>query len=219
MRLSWTARWFAWPFVLSGICVVTTAGIFSSAPGTTGPPGMLGSWPVVTLADDPRPMGSLVHDTPGPVALSFDRPATLLGISNGWGSWSHEYGGDVYYVAGNELVLDLPPGTLAIGLSLQPNLVAEFPFAVTADGTTVQLTIDGDGGAQFVGFWSDDPQQPIAHLRIWDVTSAADGFAVADLSVFVIPESAAFTVVLGSLAMASVLLLRRPRLRRNLGPE
>lgn len=200
-------------------CLVVQAALFSSAPGVVGPPGTLGPWPLATLADDPRPVGSLVQDAPTAPALTFDRPGRLLAVGNGWTSWSHGYAGDLYYFAANELVIDLPPGTMAIGLSLQPNLVAEFPFAVTADGTTIPVTVDGDGGAQFVGFWSNDPQQPIAHLRIWDVTSAADGFAVADLSVFVIPEPAPSTVVLGTLALAGVLFLRRPRLGRRLAPD
>lgn len=173
------------------------------------PPSSLGPYAVQVSTDDPRPVGTEVPGTSSPLEIGFDRPTTVLGIGQGWTSWSHGFSGSVYYAPGTELVLVPPPQTVALGLTIQPNLMGIFSFQVTADGRSTSVEINGDGGAQFVGFWSDNQAEPLRYLRIWDVKGTAEGFAIAELAICVIPEPAAFPHVLGVAGVAWVMWFRR----------
>jgi hypothetical protein len=179
--------------------------------GTAVPPDTLGSVLLKRLTNDPRPEGSLVLDVPAPVSLTLDRCVEVRNVGSGWGGWSHGFDGTVYYTSGRELILTPPPGTLALGLSLEPNLAGVFKFELSTDSAWVSVNVDGDGGAQYVGFWSDDATEPIRYLRILDTTGGADGFAVAEAGVYFVPvpEPAATAATLLLTALGWTLVRRR----------
>lgn len=180
-----------------------------TAPGEL--PATLGPYPVEPFGDDPRPLGSTVTEVPAPLNLTYDRPVTLLAVGQGWDSWAGTYTGDLYFTSGNELGIFPPPQTVAFGFSLQPNLWDTFAFEVSANGTTVTLDISGDGDARFIGFWTDDPTEPISYVRIWDATGAADGFALGELTLTVVPEPLAYPLAMALPALLWAVWSRRPR--------
>jgi hypothetical protein len=97
----------------------------------------------------------------------------------------------VYFTGGSDLVLTLPANTLAVGFSLQPDLVGLFPFEITAGATTLSLEIEGDAGARHIGVWSDVAGEPLTFLRLWEASATADGFALGEFSLFIaasVPE-------------------------------
>lgn len=201
------SRWM----LASGLLLKGTAAaaVFSVSLGTGAPANTLGPYSLLGLAPDTRPTGSVVWDLPDPVAVSFDRPMKLLGIGDGWSSWSHGFAGDVYATGTSELVITPAPNTYAIGLSIEPDLTGVMQFIVGVGGTTVTLAIDGDAGSQWIGFWSDDLGTPLGPLWIRDATGTAGGFAVGEIAVCTIenvPEPAVFALVFASglVVLASV---------------
>jgi hypothetical protein len=86
------------------------------------------------------------------------------------------------------------PHRLAVGFSLQPDLVGLFPFQITAGATTLSLGIEGDAGARHLGVWSDVASEPLTFLRLWETTGTADGFALGEFSLFIaaVPEPGAW---------------------------
>lgn len=192
----------------------TAGGIVSVTSGTAAPPDALGPYALTSLAQDFRPDGSSVLGIPAPVSVSFDRPMKLLSLGTGWSTWSHGFTGEVYATGTSELVLTPAPNTFAIGLAIEPDLVGTLQFSVGVDGTAITVDIDGDGGAQWVGFWSDDSTQPIGLLWIRDVAGTAAGFAVGEVGVYTrmtVPEPAAYTMLfgVGLVGLVGLVALRR----------
>lgn len=176
------AGWFLITPAVSAAVMVTDL-------GTGAPPGMIGPYGVARAGPDLRPEYAWVASAPAPGGVAFDRTVSLRHVGSGWGTWSHGYAGPVYFTGGSELILTLPANTLAVGFSLQPDLVGLFPFEITAGATTLSLEIEGDGGARHIGVWSDLAGEPLSFLRLWETSGTADGFALGEISLYqVIPE-------------------------------
>lgn len=109
----------------------------------------------------------------------------------------------MYFTGGSELILTLPADTLAVGFSLQPDLVGLFPFEITAGATSLSLEIEGDGGARHIGVWSDVAGELLSSLRLWETTGTADGFGLGEFSLFI----GASVPVPGPWAVTAALLL------------
>jgi hypothetical protein len=171
--------------------------LVDTSPGTGAPPGTLGGYPMGAFPADPTPEGTLTTElAPPPAApvtgnLKFGFGLTSVEhfkVGGLWDTWSHGYTGDVYFNADHDLlIIPLPVGTLAFSLYVQPNLKDDFEFRVDGATTVATLTINGDGGARYVGFYTDDVTEPLEWIYIRQTTNDSDGFAVGEFMINV-PE-------------------------------
>lgn len=156
---------------------------------------------------DPTPEGTLISTLAPPAGapvtgnLNFNIEVEHLKVHSLWDTWSHGYGEDVYYTDGSDLLMGLPSGTLAFYLYVQPNLKDKFEFLANSGVTTTTLTIDGDAGAHFVGFYSDNPLDALTSVYVRQTTDDSDGFAVGEfgINVSAVPEPSSWLTPLAAL--------------------
>lgn len=202
--------------------------IIDTSPGTGAPPVTLGGYVMAPFPDDPSPEFTLVNSaTPPPESvvtgnLTFNRDVELNQIGGGWDLWSHGYQGQAYYVfsddypAVTELMMTMPGGTLGFYFYLQPNLKqSSFEFRVDSEAVTQTLSISGNGGASFVGFYSDDVMDPISFVFVKQTDGFADGFAVGEFAINElgqpgVPEPWAYGLI-SSVGLLGFAALRRAR--------
>jgi len=193
--------------------------LVDTTPGTGAPPALLGGYTMGAFPSDPTAEGTLVSDLSPPVSapvvgnLEFTDPVEHMLAGSLWDTWSHGYTGDVYFNDNDDLLMFLPNGTLAFYLYVQPNLKDVFEFALASGLTVTTLDIDGDGGASYVGFYTDDPLDPLQFVFVRQTTNQSDGFAVGEFGINVnpdlVPEPATVILLLGGLPLAAVVRARR----------
>jgi len=188
----------------------------TTAPGTGAPPGTLGGFSMGAFPADLSAEGTMVTQLTPPAAapvigdLYFTTAVEHLKAGSLWDTWSHGYTGDVYYNADfNLMIFQLPQGTMAFSLYIQPNLKDVFNFKAVSGVEVATLDIDGDGGASYVGFWSDDPLKPLQFVYIEQTTDDSDGFAVGEFMINV-PEPGAWGLLAG-LGLCGWAIIRRGR--------
>jgi len=180
-----------------GLATSASAAISAVDLGTLAPPGSLGGFTVGAFPADLSVEGTLTTSLtppptfPGTGDLVFTTGVDHNKVGSFWDTWSHGYTGSVYFNEDHDLLLALPADTMAFYLYIQPNLKALFEFTVDSSATTVTFDIDGDGGARGVGFYSDDPSDPLQFVYVRQTTLDSDGFAVGEFGINV-PEPAAF---------------------------
>ncbi|MEP0915232.1 PTPA-CTERM sorting domain-containing protein [Leptolyngbya sp. DQ-M1] len=108
-----------------------------------------------------------------------------------WRTWSNNYQGEVYFTNG-ALTLDLKlPNLVAFDFYAQPDtffLEPQFqrPYRISAiaqSGETSDVLsqlVNGNSGAQYFGFYSDDPLDPIQSIQITS-EQGSGGFAIGQL--------------------------------------
>jgi hypothetical protein len=170
---------------------------------------------------DPSPEGTLVSGLTPPAAspvvgdLQFTTGVEHLLVGSWWDTWSHPYAaGDVYYNGDHDLLLLLPDGALAFYLYVQPNIKATFEFALDSGATVATLDVNGDSGASYVGFWTDDPFDPLSYVYVRQTTMDSDGFAVGEFGINVIPEPGS-TAALASFGLLGLAVWRMARHQRR----
>jgi hypothetical protein len=133
---------------------------------------------IEAIGTDLAKLGSSLGD------IEFSPSVNKRQIGNGWKSWSNNYQGEVYFTnAATTLDLKLP-NLAAFDFYAEPDVFAPFKIsAVAQSGITSDLltqTVNGDAGAKYYGFYSDDPLDPIQSIRI---TAEPDskGFAIGQL--------------------------------------
>lgn len=182
-------------------------------PGTGAPPGTLGGYSMAAFMDDPSPEGTLLTELspppgfPGSGNLVFDRELEHFKVGSTWDTWSHGYTGSVYYDAYSELEMTLPLGTLAFSLYIEPNLKDLFAFKVASGVEEVTLSINGDAGARYVGFYTDNPAEVLETIWVYQTTEDADGFAVGEFMISAtVPESGwgVLELLLGACSLAGL---------------
>lgn len=212
-------------FSLASLGLATSASaavIGDFSPGTASPPSTLGGYSMAAFPADLSAEGTATSFlTPPPIFpgwgdLQFSTPVTHSLIGTGWGTWSHGYAGSVYFTGDSDLQLELPDGTLAFYLYLEPNMMATYEFTVESSSTSgsmsTTLLIDGAGGAKYVGFYTDDPLSPLQYVDIVQTTATSDGFAVGEFGInTTVPEPGACVAfaALGLLGFAAVRRSRR----------
>jgi len=125
---------------------------------------------------------------PSGTTLIFDQNLTAYEVGVGWGTWSGGLSGFPVLAAetddpGAAVSVDATFSSprQAFGLEVQPKDFDLWRLELTlSDGTIQSLTVDGFGGAQFVGWISDDPTQVTA-MRIVSEAGAL-GFAVGRMA-------------------------------------
>jgi hypothetical protein len=91
---------------------------------------------------------------------------------------------------------------------VQPNLKAVFEFKTASGVTLATLDIDGDAGASYVGFYTDDELDPLQFVYVRQTTMDSDGFAVGEFMINCIPEPGAYAWLAG-LGLIGFALTRR----------
>jgi hypothetical protein len=114
--------------------------------------------------------------------------------------------------------LVFPADTQAFYFYLQPAIKALFEFTVDAQGISTPLSINGNGGAQYVGIYIDDIASSLQGVSILQPNGLSDGFAVGEFGIDggdinVIPEPGNL-LGLGCV-LASGLMVRNRRRRSN----
>jgi hypothetical protein len=176
--------------------------IVDTSPGSGAPPSTLGGYTMGAFPSDPTPEGTLINElAPPPAApvtgnlkFGFGLGAVEhMKVGGFWDTWSHGYTGDVYFNEDSELLMiPLPVGTLAFSFYIQPNLKADFEFKVDSVATLATLTINGNSGASYAGFYTDDVTDPLSWVYIRQTTQDSDGFAVGEFMINGIPEPGAW---------------------------
>lgn len=188
--------------LVGGVAVSVNAGVYYDiGTGTAAPPPTLGGYSMVGLSGD-----SLTFD-------SSDAIAIIPGnVPADYATWSHGYSGTVYQALGaTDLTLTLPTGALAFYFYIEPNSKGIYDFTVSSDPatkpTSFSLSINGDGGAAYVGFYSDNTSDPLVSITV-ETDPAASGFAVGEFGINgvpTVPDTASclnIIAAIGSLGLA-----------------
>jgi len=182
-------------------CTAPTPGItFDGSPGTAAPPSTLGTYNMTAFGPDPQPncfeAGSIVTSVSDPAgtigftpALRHDHQTTAPG-GGCWATWSHGYTGDVYDTASavdpTTATINLPSGTNAFYFYAEPNQRVVLTITATAQNGTTSgpVSVDGDGGAKYFGFYGTGG---VTVASITVTTSDTLGFAVGEFGISVAP--------------------------------
>src|SRR4051794_26982167 len=156
--------------------------VFNGSPGTGAPPATLGPYSMTPFPASATPLFVDVGGVAGPAGgISFTPALNHLRIGSGWATWSHGYGGDVYYTnGGTSVTVTLPEDTSAFYLYAEPNAFQVFDMtAVAQDGTTSgPHIVDGFAGARYFGFYGTQGD------KIKTVTvSSSDDFAIGEFGI------------------------------------
>jgi hypothetical protein len=156
-------RWVSLPaliavLALAGVAVAAGTVQFDGSPGTKAPPKKVGGLRMKTFPRDHRHRGMEVTTVNGPTGqITFGEAALHLVIKNKkkigyWRTWSHNYHGDVYYVAPSA-TLSLPADTTAFYFYVEPNDPGTFKVTASTTGASSgPVKVTGKGGARFFGF-------------------------------------------------------------------
>lgn len=139
--------------------------VFVFDPDTDPPPAMQCgcSMTPFPLNDEDPPPGSYVSSVSSPCPaggdVEFSIPLSHRRIEGSggygwWGSWSHDYMGDVYFTDGaTEVTLTLPPASCGFYVYVEPNPFDPHTFKLTVNGTieSDEFIAHGDHGAAYAG--------------------------------------------------------------------
>lgn len=196
-----TQSWFALlVLVCSAAVIPAVAGLVGVQSSTSTPDLSSSGYTLVPFTADGAAVGSLVTAVALPNAanpsgsLLFDAALTHYTIGNGWGTWSHGYAGDVYWVdelgtGQNAITLILPSDTKAFSFALEPGFFGAFDFTIKAvstagDEVVFSPTINGNGGASGFGFYTTGPAAPsLASILITGLNTWPDGFAIGEFAI------------------------------------
>jgi len=189
--------------------------------GTAAPPT---SFPGHSLtAFDQTPQAAIVNSTdvttipgsPFPGDLTTNIAVNKRAIGDGWATWSHGYTGVVYMVAGNTVIMTMPPGTGAFYFYAEPNSFAILDITASSDSGTTSgaIGVDGSGGANGFGFYASAGESiSMITVTTTDSEMAIGEFGVATNGVVTgIPTLSEWSLLILSLMIVGlgVLTLRR----------
>jgi hypothetical protein len=157
---------------------------FDLPPGTAAPPATLGGYTMTPIPHPGAPQctrSSPPLSTPGGGEVDVsptDADSFQRCIGSGWATWSHDFRGDVYYTGGStSQTIELPAGTKAFYLYVEPNPFSEETFEVVAEPGGVSsetFKAHGSHGATYVGVYSSGGAS-VEKLTITGSTDFATG--------------------------------------------
>ncbi|MDP9307137.1 MAG: hypothetical protein M3P15_02385 [Actinomycetota bacterium] len=178
-------------------CTAPPPGItFDGSPATAAPPSTLGTYAMTAFGPDSQPScpneGSTVTGVNDPAGTIGFTPALQHDQATGpcWATWSHGYTGDVYDTLAafdpTQVTITLPSGTNAFYFYAEPNQFQVLTITATAQNGTTSgpVSVDGNGGAQYFGFYGTGGVQ-LASITV--TTSDTSGFAVGEFGISVAP--------------------------------
>jgi hypothetical protein len=173
--------------------------------GTAAPPGTLGGFSMTPIGADPSALDSMVSSVG---SISFNQAVRHDQVGNGWGTWSHGYGGNVYDTGSSltptSLTLTMGGLTSAVYFYTESVNFSTFSFTATAaDGTTLTQNINGNGGAAGFGFYGTGGDT-ITSITV--TGTDADGFAIGEFGLNgtpSVPDSGS-SLVYASLALLAL---------------
>lgn len=185
--------------------------------GLTAPPPTIGGKTMTAFGSDARPPGNLVSDVASPLggAVGFSPDAMHTQIGVGWATWSHGYGGDVYWTSDTSLTLTLPANSGAFSLYTMPNDFSVYNITVNSGSTSLTRAIDGNGGARGFGIYGDAGESLTSILITAD--QGAQGFAVGEFGIAIsaVPEPSQIATGLVLLVGATGYAYRRRQAGRK----
>lgn len=118
----------------------------------------------------------------GDIGFSSSVLKQQVGVT--WLTWSNGYEGEVYFSNGASTLDITLPNLSAFDFYAQPNVTLPFTISAVAQSGVVSddlnQLVNGNSGAQYFGFYSDNPSDPIRSIRI-TADPGAEGFAIAQL--------------------------------------
>lgn len=226
------ARCLSFLVVILAVTSFARAGVVGVQYNTSAPGSSLGGYELVPFAANGAPSGAAVSSvavpagsTPvGSVALST--ALTHYTVGGGWGTWSHGYNGDVYWLdelsVGNAVTLTLPSLTKAFSFYVEPGFFGNFNLTLLAsasDGTTWSLSpsIAGAGGAAGFGLYVTGASDvALTSITVTGLDTWPDGLAIGEFSINGVPNQnitgvpdAASAALLFAPVLALLAILRR----------
>ena len=170
------------------------------APGIGTPLSTLGGYPMRSLPTDN--LGAPEFSTFCALdVISWLPCASARMIGSGWATWSHGYGGFVYFLSstaqGDIATINLPWNTNAFSFDIESNNfnptapATQFTYVVDASGsgapgitTAVTVAPNGSSNARYVGFYSKAPSKAnlIQSLKI-TCLGKCNGFAIGEFKI------------------------------------
>jgi hypothetical protein len=174
-------------FALAGLAASSAQaapGIFVvTSPGTNPPPATLGPYTMTSFPTDSKPTFTFVSGVAAPTGgtVGFSPSLYHLTVGGGWSTWSNGYTGDVYATLGQgDATLSMPTGTTAFYLYAEPDVFGLSDITATAqDGTTATVSVEGNGGAQYFGFYGTGGDT----ISSITVSGAGGDFAVGEFGI------------------------------------
>ena len=160
-----TTRNFALAFTalaLAAASFAASAGIQFSNLGTAAPPASVGGYVMTPFDQSAQAMVpdsyantvTVIPGSPIPGTLSIT-PVYKATTPSSWGTWSHGYGGAVYYNPGNQTTLTLPANTHAFYFYVEPDSGVFNLTAIADSGTSSgPIPVNGSFGATGYAFYS-----------------------------------------------------------------
>jgi hypothetical protein len=171
----------------AGVAWAAPAIHIDTSPGSGAPPATLGGATMTKFAADGRATLTMVSSVPSPLggSVGFSPSLEHRKVSDGtWATWSNGYTGDVYFsgFSGTTATLSMPTGTSAFYFYAEPEAFAVFNVTATAqDGTTTTVSVNGNGGAKYFGFYATGGDR-VSSITV-STPAAANGFAVGEFGI------------------------------------
>ncbi|MBE9009886.1 PEP-CTERM sorting domain-containing protein [Pseudanabaenaceae cyanobacterium LEGE 13415] len=155
--------------------------ITSNNPSTLAAQG----FDLISVPNGAEPVGTDISTLNFPLGnIEFSSSVNKRTIGNGWQTWSNGYTGEVYFTKGASAIDITLPNLSAFDFYAQPDVFGSFTISAIAQSgeasDVLSQVVNGNAGAQYFGFYSDDPLDPIRSIRI-TADPGAEGFAIAQL--------------------------------------
>ncbi|MGG6270407.1 hypothetical protein ACQ4M3_35910 [Leptolyngbya sp. AN03gr2] len=144
----------------------------------------------IPVPNGPEALGTDLSLLSSPLGnIEFMGSVNKREIGKGWQTWSNGYTGEVYFTNGAPTLDIALPNLSAFDFYAQPDVFtpgvfSPFTISVVAQSGVVSdvlsQAVNGESGAQYFGFYSDDPLDPIRSIRITGEQESG-GFAIAQM--------------------------------------